>query len=126
MKHFLIALVTLAVTLAFCIFACASVRQSTQIPLGSLRLAQIQAARGDFDGAADAVQAAEARWKRDEAFYDIVLRHEDVDAVGTGFSSLYQYALARDHDDFSASCAEMIARIQHIRRMQLPAVYNIL
>ena len=43
MKHLLIALLTLALTLAFCVFACAQVRSEALTTLNTLRLAQIQA-----------------------------------------------------------------------------------
>ena len=125
MKHLLIALLTLALTLAFCVFACAQVRSEALTTLNTLRLAQIQAERQDY-AAADAVLSAGESWKAQERFFDIVLQHSEVDDVTTGFSSLYQYALLEDGDDFAASCAEMISKIQHIRQMQLPTFANIL
>ncbi|CDB87554.1 putative uncharacterized protein [Firmicutes bacterium CAG:170] len=126
MKHLLIALLTLALTLAFCVFACAQVRSEALTTLNTLRLAQIQAERQDYAAAADAVLSAGESWKAQERFFDIVLQHSEVDDVTTGFSSLYQYALLEDGDDFAASCAEMISKIQHIRQMQLPTFANIL
>ena len=45
MKHLLIALLTLALTLAFCVFACAQVRSEALTTLNTLRLAQIQSGR---------------------------------------------------------------------------------
>ena len=126
MKQLLIALLTLALSLGFCVFACQYVRAHTAVSLDDLRLARVQAGDGDFSAAADAILSAEQRWRANEPFYQVVLRHDEVDAVTTGFSSLYQYALAEDADDFAAVCAEMIARIQQIRRMQLPLAHNIL
>ena len=55
MKHLLIALLTLALTLVFCVFACAQVRSEALTTLNTLRLAQIQAERQDYAAAADAV-----------------------------------------------------------------------
>ena len=118
MKHLLIALLTLALTLAFCVFACAQVRSEALTTLNTLRQ--------DYAAAADAVLSAGESWKAQERFFDIVLQHSEVDDVTTGFSSLYQYALLEDGDDFAASCAEMISKIQHIRQMQLPTFANIL
>ena len=125
MKQVLIAVLTLVVVLAFCIFTCGNVRSAAATSLSALRLAQVQSERGDFTNAADAVLAASQNWKAHERFFDVVLRHSEVDEISTVFSSLYQYALARDADDFAAQCAEMIARIQHIRQMQLPTASNI-
>ena len=86
MKHLLIALLTLALTLAFCVFACAQVRSEALTTLNTLRLAQIQAERQDYAAAADAVLSAGESWKAQERFFDIVLRHSEVDDVTTGFS----------------------------------------
>lgn len=126
MKQVLIALLTLTLALAFSIFACWYVRDRAASTLSELRLAQVQAGRGDFENAADAVLAAGQRWHANERFFDVVLRHDEVDAVSVAFSSLHQYALVEDSDDFAACCAELIERVQRIRQMQLPLVSNIL
>lgn len=126
MKQVLIALLTLTLALAFCVFSCWYVRDRAASTLDELRLAQVQAGRGDFENAADAVLAAGQRWHANERFFDVVLRHDEVDDVSAAFSSLHQYALLEDGDDFAASCAELIERVQRIRQMQLPLASNIL
>lgn len=126
MKQLLIALIVLALTLGFCVFSCCHVRSRTADTLADLRLARVQAERGDFTAAADAVLSAQERWNANGRFYQVVLRHDAVDAVATGFASLYSYAQSGDGDDFSATCAELLCRIQRLRRMQLPALENIL
>lgn len=125
MKQILIAVVTLALTLAFCLFSSWFVREQAGLTLGELRLAQVQAGRDDFENAADAVLAASQRWHKNERFFDTTLRHDDVDGVSAGFASLHQYALAENRDDFAASCAELIEKLQRIRQMQLPLISNI-
>ncbi len=126
MKQVLIALLTLTLALAFAVFACWYVRDRAAGTLSELRLAQVQAGRGDFENAADAVLAASQRWHANERFFDVVLRHDEVDAVSVGFASLQQYAQAESRGDFAAACAELIERVQRIRQMQLPLVSNIL
>ena len=51
MKQVLIALLTLTLALAFAVFACWYVRDRAAGALSELRLAQVQAGRGDFENA---------------------------------------------------------------------------
>lgn len=126
MKQLCIALLVLALTLGFCVFSGCRVRECAADSLGDLRLARVQAERGDYENAADAVLSAQERWHANERFYQLVLRHDAVDEISVGFAALYSYALSEDADDFSASCAELVCRIQRLRRMQLPVPENIL
>lgn len=125
MKQILIASCMLAILLAFCIFSCCYVHSRTGMTLQDLRLAQIQAGNGDFLQAADAILAAEQRWKNNLSFFQTVLRHEDADEIAVSLASLRQYALAEDADDFAACSAELIVRVQNLRQMQLPLVSNL-
>ena len=42
------------------------------------------------------------------------------------FAQLEQFVKLGDQDDYLAACQELIARIEHVRRMELPAVENVM
>ena len=50
----------------------------------------------------------------------------EVDEVVALFAQLEQFVKLGDQDDYLAACQELIARIEHVRRMELPAVENVM
>ena len=125
MKHLLIAFLILALCLGFCIWSCFYVRGVISPVLDTLRLARVHALEGNFSAAHDAVEQAGEVWGGHESIFGVLLRHAETDEIQCSFSALREYAATRDADDFSAACAELIVRLQHLRGMQLPTAANI-
>lgn len=126
MKHFLIAVLLIALTLAFCLWSAAAVSEAAE-PVQKLLTAAQKALRGeDFEAAGKFAEMADAAWQKNEVLFGILLRHDETDAVMRQFAALTEYAAAKDADDFSAACAELLRQLQHVKSMQLPTVQNIL
>ena len=125
MKHLLIAFVILALCLSFCIWSCLYVRAAVAPVLDALQLAQVHALNGSFSDARSAVERADRLWRGEEPLFGILLRHDETDEVLCSFAALREYAETRDTDEFSAGCAELSVRLQHLRSMQLPSVSGI-
>ena len=125
MKHFWIALLILAVCLAFCIWSAAYIRQTAAPALDALRLARVQAGRDDFEAALDAVEQAAALWQQHEAVYCTLLHHDETDGVKESFAVLREQAARAESDDFADTCAALITKLQHVRAMQQPNLANI-
>ena len=49
-----------------------------------------------------------------------------VDEVIALFAQLEQFIRLEDLDDYLAACHELTARLEHIRRMELPTVENVM
>ena len=126
MKHFLIAVLLISLMLAFCVWSASAITEAAQ-PVGKLLTAAQKAAReGSFDAAGKFAEMADAAWQENEVLFGILLRHDETDAVMRQFAALKEYASAKDGDDFSAACAELLRQVRHVQSMQLPTVENIL
>ena len=125
MKHLLIAFLILALCLSFCIWSCLYVRAAVSPVLDALRLARTHALDGNFAAARGTVEQAGELWGSYEGLFGVLMRHNETDEIRSSFAALREYADFEDADDFSADCAELIVRLQHLRTMQLPTVANI-
>jgi hypothetical protein len=126
MKHFLIALATLALTLGFCLYTTISVRADMALTKSYLSEAVEQGRRKDFNGAAQSLRLAEEDWDRHSDFYGVVLSHAETDDILRAFASLREYARLGDQDDFLSGCAELARTVDHLREMELPLAKNVL
>lgn len=126
MRHIILSLLILALTLTFCIVSSCAVRAACDDTLQLLRKAQHAACREDYDAARPLLRAAEQQWKRHERFFGVVLRHDEADDVIKDFASLQQYALTQDLDELLAVCASLMATIEHIAGMSRASYHNIL
>ena len=78
--------------------------------------------REEYAAAAASLEQAREIWEGRETWLGIFLHHEEVDEVVALFAQLEQFVKLGDQDDYLAACQELIARIEHVRRMELPAV----
>ena len=85
-----------------------------------------QAEREEYAAAAASLEQAREIWEGRETWLGIFLHHEEVDEVVALFAQLEQFVKLGDQDDYLAACQELIARIEHVRRMELPAVENVM
>ena len=112
MKHVLIACVVFALCLAVGLFSLFYVRasgaQTNELLERSIRQAEAQV------------------WEGRERILGIFLHHEEVDEVIALFAQLEQFIRLEDLDDYLAACHELTARLEHIRRMELPTVENVM
>ena len=125
-KACIIAAVVLLLCLAFSLVSAITVRSTCEQVMGLVEHSILCARHNDPSGAAAALRAAEDAWSRREAFFGVVLRHEEMDQIFTGFSSLREYLRLQDLDDYLASAAEINSSLAHLRDMELPLLHNIL
>ena len=109
MKHVLIACVVFALCLAVGLFSLFYVRASGAQTNELLERSTRQAETEDR-----------------ERILGIFLHHEEVDEVIALFAQLEQFIRLEDLDDYLAACHELTARLEHIRRMELPTVENVM
>ena len=120
MKHVLIACVVFALCLAVGLFSLFYVRASGAQTNELLERSIRQAETEDYTGAAASLRQAKQVWEGRERILGIFLHHEEVDEVIALFAQLEQFIRLEDLDDYLAACHELTARLEHIRRMELP------
>ena len=76
--------------------------------------------------AAASLQQAKQVWEGRETILGIFLHHEEVDEILALFAQLEAFIKLEDLDDYLAACGELTARLEHVRRMELPTVENVM
>ena len=126
MRHWWIAcgmfVLCLAVGLCSVFYVRASGEQTNELLTASVR----QAEREEYSAAAVSLEQAREIWEGRETWLGIFLHHEEVDEVVALFAQLEQFVRLEDQDDYLAGCQELIARIEHVRRMELPTIENVM
>ena len=112
----------LAVGLFSLFYVRASGAQTNELLERSIRQAETE----DYTGAAASLRQAKQVWEGRERILGIFLHHEEVDEVIALFAQLEQFIRLEDLDDYLAACHELTARLEHIRRMELPTVENVM
>lgn len=84
-----------------------------------LKQAEICAADGDWDAAADKTEAALDRWKNRETYLHMVLQHRDTDEVLLSFQEVQKLIVNQeDGGEYSASNARLITQIELLYEME--------
>ena len=126
MKQTRIAAIVFALAMAVGLLSVFSVRAAGAQTNALLSRSAAAAEDERYDDALRALSAAKDAWEGRETLLGVFLHHEEVDEVVALFAQLEQFARLGDQDDYLAACHELIARIEHVRRMELPTVENIL
>ena len=83
-------------------------------------------ASGALHPAAESLRQAKQLWEGRETVLGIFLHHEEVDEILALFAQLEAFIKLEDLDDYLAACGELTARLEHVRRMELPTVENVM
>lgn len=126
MKHVLIACLVFALCLAVGLFSLFYVRASGKETVALLERSIRQAEGENYTAAAASLQQAKQVWEGRETILGIFLHHEEVDEILALFAQLEQFIRLEDLDDYLAACKELTARLEHVRRMELPTVENVM
>lgn len=126
MKYYLISIVLLLVLMAACVASAFYVTSSVRETETLLQKAQLAQTIGDHASVRAYVSQASDNWKQHQNYFSIVLQHHEVDDVVTEFAHLIAYAKTDDQDDFNSNCAGLLAKLEHLRKMEWPYIYNIL
>ena len=118
MKHILIACLVFALCLAVGLFSLFYVRASGEQTVELLERSIRQAEGENYTAA--------AVWEGRETILGIFLHHEEVDEILALFAQLEAFIKLEDLDDYLAACGELTARLEHVRRMELPTVENVM
>ena len=126
MKHCWIACGVFSLCLAVGLCSVLYVRTSGEQTNEKLTTSVRQAEREEYAAAAASLEQAREIWEGRETWLGIFLHHEEVDEVIALFAQLEQFIRLEDLDDYLAACHELTARLEHIRRMELPTVENVM
>ena len=126
MKHILIACLVFALCRAVGRFSLFYVRASGEQTVELLERSIRQAEGENYTAAAAALQQAKQVWEGRETILGIFLHHEEVDEILALFAQLKAFIKLEDLDDYLAACGELTARLEHVRRMELPTVENVM
>ena len=121
MKHILIACLVFALCLArgAVSLLCACVRRGNGHASGALHPAG--GGRTIYRGSGvSAAGKAALGGPRDSPRH--FLHHEEVDEILALFAQLEAFIKLEDLDDYLAACGGLTARLEHVRRMELPTV----
>ena len=126
MKHILIACLVFALCLAVGLVSLFYVRASGEQTVALLNRSIRQAEEAQYAAAAESLQQSRCLWEGHETVLGIFLHHEEVDEILALFAQLEQFIKLEDLDDYLAACNELTARLEHIRRMELPTIENVM
>ena len=126
MKHILIACLVFALCLAVGLFSLFYVRASGEETVTLLERSIRQAEEEQYTAAAESLRQAKQVWEGRETVLGIFLHHEEVDEILALFAQLEAFIKLEDLDDYLAACGELTARLEHVRRMELPTVENVM
>ena len=126
MKHILIACLVFALCLAVGLFSLFYVRASGEETVTLLERSIRQAEEEQYTAAAESLRQAKQLWEGRETVLGIFLHHEEVDEILALFAQLEAFIKLEDLDDYLAACGELTARLEHVRRMELPRVENVM
>ena len=126
MKHILIACLVFALCLAVGLFSLFYVRASGEETVTLLERSIRQAEEEQYTAASDSLRQAKQLWEVRETVLGILLHHEEVDEILALFAQLEAFIKLEDLDDYLAACGELTARLEHVRRMELPTVENVM
>ena len=124
MKHILIACLVFALCLAVGLFSLFYVRASGEETVTLLAHSIRQAEEEQYTAATESLRQAKQLWEGRETVLGIFLHHEEVDEILALFAQLEAFIKLEDLDDYLAACGELTARLEHVRRMELPTVEN--
>ena len=126
MKHILIACLVFALCLAVGLFSLFYVRASGEETVTLLERSIRQAEEEQYTAAAESLRQAKQLWEGRETVLGIFLHHAEVDEILALFAQLEAFIKLEDLDDYLAACGELTARLEHVRRMELPTVENVM
>lgn len=126
MKHILIACLVFALCLSVGLFSLFYVRASGEQTNELLERSIRQAEGENYSEAAELLRQAKGLWEGRETILGIFLHHEEVDEILALFAQLEQFIKLEDLDDYLAACNELTARLEHVRRMELPTIENVM
>ena len=126
MKHILIACLVFALCLAVGLFSLFYVRASGEETVTLLERSIRQAEEEQYTAAAESLRQAKQLWEGRETVLGIFLHHEEVDEILALLAQLEAFIKLEDLDDYLAACGELTARLEHVRRMELPTVVNVM
>lgn len=126
MKHILIACLVFALCLAVGLFSLFYVRASGEETVTLLERSIRQAEEEQYTAAAESLRQAKQLWEGRETVLGIFLHHEEVDEILALLAQLEAFIKLEDLDDYLAACGELTARLEHVRRMELPTVANVM
>ena len=126
MKHILIACLVFELCLAVGLFSLFYVRASGEETVTLLERSIRQAEEEQYTAAAESLRQAKQLWEGRETVLGIFLHHEEVDEILALLAQLEAFIKLEDLDDYLAACGELTARLEHVRRMELPTVENVM
>ena len=126
MKYLWIGAALLALCMVVCTVSTAVLDRDTAWAVCRLEDARQQADAGHLSSACTLVMEAQEFWQSRRGYWGVFLRHSETDEINAVFQQLAAYAQAGCAEEFSPTCAGLIARIRHLADMEKPRYYNVL
>ena len=91
-----------------------------------LEQAEARAEAGDWARAEELTRSARDRWEEKRCYLHITLRHNDTDAVYTGFREVTEFIQCREGGEYSAANARLIAELELLSGAEQFTLENVL
>jgi len=88
--------------------------------------AQLAAEGENYPEALRLCDEAISFWKEHDGVLSSFLRHEESSNVETSLRQLKSFAESESQESFLATCAQLLAQMEHIKEGELPLLHNIL
>lgn len=91
-----------------------------------LEEAESYAESDDWDGAKKLTEVAQQKWQSRDLYLHITLRHNETDAVFTGFGEVLEFIECQEAGEYSAANARLIAELNLLAEAEQLLIKNIL
>ena len=112
--------------LAGCLGITALVDKHTNQAVSYIEAANNAAKQKDFTRALEFCESTISYWKDHNTLLSSFLRHEDSGAIELGLQQLKAFAESESAESFHATCAELVAQMEHIKENERPLLRNVL
>lgn len=126
MRRLWLSLILLAAILGATIASSLYLSALTDTLTDLLIEAQSQVRQENWEAAADLTQEALQQWQARELYLYSTLRHADTDQVYTCFREVQGFLRTREAQEYAASNARLIARLELVASMEQLSLQNLL
>lgn len=128
MKRIGIALAILLLLAGFSAWHVRSLSHFTEGLTDLLLQAEQQVSQENWTGAEALTRQALADWEARDFYLHTTMRHEDTDAILTGFHQVLAYLEGKEHQpaEYAAANAQLITSIELLLEAETPTLKNIL
>lgn len=125
-KALYVPICTMAVVLAFSLWAGCFVENRTEKWSDSLWSVNRLAEQGHWTDAAERLDTVYQSWSDNKTFLHTIIKHDDLDRAESLFAGAYAACVQQDDPDFSIQLAQLVSQLELIAETQAVSIKNIL